>query len=402
MATATIEKSKQDLVRELLATPEGKTMTSAEIAKQVGGNAANISRIVKQLREAPPEPRLVNIYDLDLNRGTQQRPELNVDREIELSQAFEAGQYVDPIEVWVTPEAGMVPVDGFHRIAGALRAGREDILAILKEGSLKDAIIESCAANSRGVLPRCDQTKRNAVTTLLRIWEESQAALPEAERTRPATNWLREQARVHDSTVNRAVRDFYADRDAPTKVTTKRGEVVNAPAPKAAKPASKPAPERDEDDTPSARRVAEPVKAGNYPDTFDDPEPEPAAKTKPRGAAKAEADREWLNDLKRPGKIEVRARLQGENLRTFNLHALAYKADHEDADYLAWAQKARTRIGDRKTGGLSGGYAQKVSSFLRILHPADWTLCHECHGAGVKDGQKCDSAGCGGNGFKVS
>lgn len=68
--------------------------------------------------------------------------------------------------------------DGFHTLHSAKAAGIETIEAKVKEGTLRDAILASVGVNADHGLRRSNQTKRNAVMTLLKdeewgLWSDN-------------------------------------------------------------------------------------------------------------------------------------------------------------------------------------------------------------------------------------
>ncbi|MEM9274398.1 MAG: hypothetical protein AAGA80_15750 [Cyanobacteria bacterium P01_F01_bin.143] len=58
--------------------------------------------------------------------------------------------------------------DGFHTIRATEQAGQKEILAEITPGNLRDAILESVGVNATHGLRRSRETKRRAVTTLLK------------------------------------------------------------------------------------------------------------------------------------------------------------------------------------------------------------------------------------------
>ena len=70
--------------------------------------------------------------------------------------------------------------DGFHRYFGHKHAGRESILADIRQGTRRDAILFACGANSEHGLRRTNADKRKAVTLLLQ--DEEWSARKIAER----------------------------------------------------------------------------------------------------------------------------------------------------------------------------------------------------------------------------
>jgi len=60
------------------------------------------------------------------------------------------------------------PADGFHRIEAARRIDRETIMAEVRQGSQREAVMFACSANAKHGLRRTQADKRNAIETLLR------------------------------------------------------------------------------------------------------------------------------------------------------------------------------------------------------------------------------------------
>jgi hypothetical protein len=60
------------------------------------------------------------------------------------------------------------PGDGFHRIEAGRRIGRETILAEVREGGRRDAVLLAAGANANHGLRRGQADKRNAIEKLLR------------------------------------------------------------------------------------------------------------------------------------------------------------------------------------------------------------------------------------------
>jgi hypothetical protein len=81
--------------------------------------------------------------------------------------------------------------DGFHRHAGAKRAGLETIPALVREGTQRDALLYSAGANATHGLRRTAEDKRQAVRMLL----------GDEEWRRASNRWVAERCKVSDHTV---------------------------------------------------------------------------------------------------------------------------------------------------------------------------------------------------------
>mgnify|MGYP000846823851 CR=1 FL=1 len=106
--------------------------------------------------------------------GTQSRAAIN-----EATVAEYAEMMLDPIRVFppvIVYHDGRDYwlADGFHRLAAWERIGRTDIPTDIRQGTRRDAILHSVAANSTHGLRRTNEDKRRAVMTLLDDAEWSQ------------------------------------------------------------------------------------------------------------------------------------------------------------------------------------------------------------------------------------
>lgn len=108
----------------------------------------------------------VALINIRIDGGTQSRAaidDLTVDGYAELMQAAVAFPpvvlFFDGDEYWLA--------DGFHRYHAATRAGLDGLVADVRPGTRRDAILYSVGANKADGLPRTKADKRNAVSTLL-------------------------------------------------------------------------------------------------------------------------------------------------------------------------------------------------------------------------------------------
>ena len=84
----------------------------------------------------------------------------------EYAEAMQGGATFPPIVVYCDGKAYW-PGDGFHRIEAAKRASRETILAEVRQGTRRDAIILAAGANASHGVRRTAADKRKAIETLL-------------------------------------------------------------------------------------------------------------------------------------------------------------------------------------------------------------------------------------------
>lgn len=110
----------------------------------------------------------------------QPRVSLSTDLIGEYADAMKAGEQFPPVvafhdgeDIWLA--------DGFHRIYAAKQAGVAAVLAEVRPGSLRDAMLYSVGANAQHGMRRTNADKRKSVETLLNdpewsLWTDSEIA----------------------------------------------------------------------------------------------------------------------------------------------------------------------------------------------------------------------------------
>jgi ParB-like chromosome segregation protein Spo0J len=88
--------------------------------------------------------------------------------------------------------------DGFHRVEAMRKIGRETIVAEIREGSARDAILHGIGSNAAHGLPRTQADKRRAVERLLK----------DPEWARWSDRKIAEAAKVDHKTVGTIRRDL--------------------------------------------------------------------------------------------------------------------------------------------------------------------------------------------------
>lgn len=127
---------------------------------------------------------IIEIKDIRTDGGTQAREKLDavtLQRYIALLREAQQEEAA-PITVW--PFKTNIEVyydgsvywltDGFHRVAACKEVGQTTVRANVSQGTQRDAILESFAANSDHGLPRSSDDKRRAITRMLQDDEWSQ------------------------------------------------------------------------------------------------------------------------------------------------------------------------------------------------------------------------------------
>lgn len=117
---------------------------------------------------ASPDLRDIPLADIEADTSAQMR-EAGTDPSTvaEYADAMEAGAIFPAVVLFHDGTAYFVG-DGFHRVEAARQAGRGTILAEVREGSHRDAILAAAGANATHGLRRTNADKRRAVETLLK------------------------------------------------------------------------------------------------------------------------------------------------------------------------------------------------------------------------------------------
>lgn len=116
----------------------------------------------------------IDVDSIRLDGATQQRAKMNLTHIHTLEDALSEISELEPVQV-VYDGNDYWLVDGFHRIFAYKHCDRQVIPAIVTEGTQRDAILASKAANAENLaLPRTRADKHKAVTTLLLDPEWSQ------------------------------------------------------------------------------------------------------------------------------------------------------------------------------------------------------------------------------------
>lgn len=113
-------------------------------------------------------PEMVTMCLVRTDGGTQARVKINDDVVEDYAEALREGAKMPPVLMYFeeTTETFWL-ADGFHRFRAHRALGSVDILAIVRIGTRRDAVLHASGANSAHGLPRSIEDKRKAVTTLL-------------------------------------------------------------------------------------------------------------------------------------------------------------------------------------------------------------------------------------------
>lgn len=129
----------------------------------------------------------LKLSEIRIDGGTQPRAHISTDLVSEYAERIEAGDVFPSSEV-VFDGKDYWLWEGFHRYHGHAKAGKKTMSCNVRQGTLRDAILFSCGANSSHGLRRTNEDKRSAVTRLLQ----------DIEWSKNSDRWIAEQAGVSD------------------------------------------------------------------------------------------------------------------------------------------------------------------------------------------------------------
>lgn len=108
----------------------------------------------------------LNIADIRVNGGTQSRAGINRQTVAEYAEAMQGGSVFPPLVVF-HDGASYWLADGFHRYHAYAQINAHEVVADVRQGSQRDAILFSVGANASHGLRRTNDDKRRAVMVLL-------------------------------------------------------------------------------------------------------------------------------------------------------------------------------------------------------------------------------------------
>jgi hypothetical protein len=111
---------------------------------------------------------LVPLEKIEINRSTQARGRENADWVRRLVEVLDGGgKFADDPELYFDGDRYWVG-DGFHRLHAYKNVVREKVWAIVREGTLQDAMLHAAGANDKHGLPRSRQDIRRAISLVLK------------------------------------------------------------------------------------------------------------------------------------------------------------------------------------------------------------------------------------------
>ncbi len=117
---------------------------------------------------------VIRISDIDLESSVQVRAKIDPETVAEYAAHIEAKKApLPPIVVYGPDSRGKFFLsEGWHRVAAAKKAGRDGIMATIKDGGWKEALEHALGSNAAHGLRRTNLDKRRAVELALKHWPE--------------------------------------------------------------------------------------------------------------------------------------------------------------------------------------------------------------------------------------
>lgn len=115
--------------------------------------------------------KLIAISKIKTDGGTQLREKIDTDTVAEYAERLGAGDTFPPVDVFFDGKDYWL-ANGFHRFHAHVEAGKKKIEAVVRKGTVRDAILFSCGANAINGLKRTNADKRRAIEVLLKdpVW----------------------------------------------------------------------------------------------------------------------------------------------------------------------------------------------------------------------------------------
>jgi hypothetical protein len=114
----------------------------------------------------------IELDNIRIDCGTQSRVDIDQQTVSSYAELVKEGTVFPPITVYFDGVHHYLS-DGFHRYFAHKGAGQDEILAEVRNGTLRDAVLASLEANSTHGLPRTNADKRKAVQMMLDDFEWS-------------------------------------------------------------------------------------------------------------------------------------------------------------------------------------------------------------------------------------
>ncbi|WP_052465753.1 hypothetical protein [Phaeobacter sp. S60] len=237
---------------------------------------------------------MIRIDQIRTDGGTQSRAQINDETVSEYAEAMADPNCVFPPAIVYYDGKDYWLADGFHRVAAWSRVGRVEVPTEVRQGTRRDAILHSCAANSEHGLRRTNADKRRAVMTLLNDPEWAQWSDREIARrcaVSPSFVGGMRGASVHDGQIA-------TSRTVERNGTTYQQNTANIGGSKPDQDGTAPAPQEN---------MAETATSPDFS------APQSRADQETKGAVSPDPHRNGLSQLTRDGLEDEIAGLRAEN-----------------------------------------------------------------------------------------
>ena len=195
--------------------------------------------------------------DIRTDGGTQPRAEISADLVTEYTEAMQAGAQFPPVVIYYDGSDYWL-ADGFHRLRALANLGRP-VLADVRQGTRRDAVLYSAGANATHGQRRTNADKRRAVLALLHDDEWQQWSDREIARRCAVSDRFVNSVRA-ELTANGSQSTERRGADGRTIDTANIGKRPTAPAHASQEPKY-------------AAQVDLQLAIGDWLDAFDDPGP---------------------------------------------------------------------------------------------------------------------------------
>lgn len=127
-----------------------------------------------------PKTIFLSLDDVTMDKACQPRAAIDEAVVAEYSAEMIAEAQFPPVIVYFDGAVHWL-ADGYHRVHAARRAGFTNVLAEVRAGTRRDAVLHACGANRDHGLRRTNADKRRAVETLFsdaewKVWSDETIA----------------------------------------------------------------------------------------------------------------------------------------------------------------------------------------------------------------------------------
>ena len=144
-----------------------ETVRDPRNAVQLGGEQ-HLSSSIPTANQQAHTPRVEPIpLDRIKDGGAQMRVEMRIETINDYAADMVDGAVFPPVILY-DDGTDLWLADGFHRVEAVRKIGRETILAEIKDGSARDAVLHGVGSNAVHGLRRTQSDKRRAVERLLK------------------------------------------------------------------------------------------------------------------------------------------------------------------------------------------------------------------------------------------